>query len=301
MSSEYLRALLGRTEERTRIPGVIVGAYARNIALVKTDQRGIVRAFNTRLPNRTGLPVIIEQVHGEWQVTGLDYVAQPDPGPYHYVPQHNEGHTFNQANGGDDVVWLTKEQYTPLLVAPTNPASRSVRVMPGLYYDLEGKLHHFMTEFVIDLEPYVGVSEKAVLITLNCANGQITVTETEVVTPGQVPLALVRLRPGATAITWKDILDARDMPPTLVANALKRYENIASITRHTSTGVVYYPCTPAGLAQALSEAQSGDFIKVPSRLAVSSATVPQGVTVDFGMTQVGTMNCNGVALNYTVP
>ena len=296
---EYLRALLGgQPQEGEKIPGVIIGQASRNVALVRTAERGIIRCINTRLPNRVGLPVFIEYVNGEWQVTGIDHVALPEPGGYHYVPPHGEAHEFNNPSGGDDVIWLAKPQYTPFLVAPTDPPTRAVRVFPGLYYDPDGVLHSIPSEQLILMDDYFGPETREVLIVLDTSSGNVVVIEESTAIPGQVPLAMVRLRPGASRIHWDDILDARDIPPSLAANALLGVARLSAIVRWSAGSAAYYPLTPEGLQSALAEAVDGDVILVPSPIAAGTISVPAGVTVDLSWSTVSAVSGNGTAIHF---
>ncbi|WP_347245708.1 hypothetical protein [Thermogutta sp.] len=306
MNQEYVSALLGKKLRRgdgESIPGVITGVVSRNQAVVRTLDRGEVIAVNTRLPNRVGLPVYIQYQNGVWQVTGIDHIAMPDPGQFHYVPSHAEAHQFNHPYGGDDTLWLPKQQYTPFLVAPTQPPSLFVRIFPGMYYDDTGTLQGIYDARLLDLSPYYGGNSLLALIALDVTTGEYVVrtgAAQPAVQPTEVPLAFVRLRPGAVKIHWDDILDARDIPPSLYAATSGIVHSLIAIRRFTSDGrVITYRADTDGLASALAESSSGDRIIVPTGTYSGSFTIPTGVFVDFQWSVIGSLTVMGVAANYT--
>ncbi len=300
-----IQDILSSGHDQSRISGTISEVLARNVVRVITSA-GVIDAVNTRLPARVGLPVVIEHRDGAWQVVGIDHLAMPDPGNYHYVPHHAESHIFNFPGGGDDVVWVDKVQYTPGLVAPTVPPSLSVRVFPYSVFTGNGELVIRTSVQLISLESYFGDSTKHVLLTLSTDDGQVIISESATgempaVSPGLVPLAIIRLRPGATKITWNDIYDARDFPPSLPAIALSWVDNLSRIVRWTSDGnAVRYDATADGLGLALAESVAGDKIIVPIPLRLETVTVPAGVFVDLGFGTVGsvTLGEGAVAVNY---
>lgn len=286
---DRIRQIVGREEEREET-GIIVGARARNVSVVATE-RGVLEVLNTELPHRPGLPVRIRRDGGAWRVVGIDHIALPDPGQYHYVPAHAEAHRFNHPTGGDDVVWICKEQYTPLLVAPTDPPSLSVRVLPGTCYNHSGELVSVSRTEVLDLSQHIGSVTLYALIAIDLSTGAPVVARVSgsypTVAPGEIPLAIVRLQPGATSIGWREIYDARDLPPSLGAVALSVATRAAWIARVLPSGEVrLYPPTPAGLESALSEASAGDLVRVPYPLVLDQVSVPQGVIVDLGFSSV---------------
>lgn len=284
--------------------GVIVEVIGRNKVRVRTNGgHGVVEAINTVVPARLGLPVRIAHVGGAWRVTGLDYLTLQDPGQYHYVPQHAEAHTFNAAGGGDDVIWIEKIQLTPLLVAPTSPPSRKVRVLPGTYYSSNGTLNRLSVTTILDLEPYFADTTKIALISMDTEQGTLVVDASEeqpVPRPGCAPLAVVRLRPGAPRVTWDDILDARDMPPTLqsaVFGTVARFLCIVRLSQDGSRNV--YELSSSGLQRALSDAQPGDTVVVPIALdAAISVTVPDSVVLILSGSRVAASSGNGIAVLY---
>lgn len=284
--------------------GVIVEVVARNRVRVRTDGgHGIVDAINTVVPARLGLPVRVAHSGGSWRVVGLDHLALPDPGSYHYVPQHGEAHMFNASGGGDDVIWLDKIQYTPLLVAPDNPPSTVVRILPGTYFDSNGILTVLSESILVDLSPYFTSETVNMLVGINTAEHKPEVLPWDNADASQLgnvlPLAIVRLRPGATAIHWDNILDVRDIPSSIATYALGAVRRANCIVRYTSSGdVSCYSATRDGLDAALADAVAGDVIMLPYPIAgLSAVVVPDGVTVDFACSRVAVTG-NGTALNF---
>lgn len=285
--------------------GVIVEVVARNRVRVRTDGgHGIVDAINTVVPARLGLPVRVAHSGGSWRVVGLDHLALPDPGSYHYVPQHGEAHMFNASGGGDDVVWLDKIQYTPLLVAPDSPPSMAVRVMPGSYFDNEGKLVTVLEPVRVDLSPYYDTMTINVLVGINTSERRVQVlqwdNESAIRPETIIPLAIVRLRPGATAVQWDNILDVRDIPPSLSSHCLWTAKRASSIVRLSRAGeTFYYVASREGLAAALSEAEDGDVITLPFPVAgLTTVQVPSGVVVDLACSRVEAVAGSGTAVNF---
>jgi hypothetical protein len=292
--------------EGERITGVITEVVERNVVLVRSPN-GVIRALNYSLPARIGLPVVVEWRNAAWVVTDIDHLAMPALGDAHYVAWHHDAHEFARDGGGDDVVWLRKEQYTPLMVAPTTPPSLRVRVFPSTVIDSNLQVRELYSTIILDLEPFYGETTRYAVITLDidACWPQVDVYEyAPTVSPGTVPLAVVRLRPGASGIGWGDILDIRELPPTLTAITLSRVEEVArqlrSIRRISATGAVsLYDATDAGLLLALSEASSGDRIVTPTASFTADITVASGVTLDFSNSVFsGTISGSGVVVNF---
>lgn len=296
-------------EGQTRLTGTIADVIERNVVLVQTSN-GVIRALNYSLPARIGLPVVVEFRASAWVVTGLDHLALPNLGNVHYVPAHHDAHEFAREDGGDDVVWLKKEQYTPLLVAPTTPPSMFVRVFPSTVIGNDLRIHELTSVMLIDLSLYVEESTRYALISLDLDTRQPAVSVSEFVPevmPGVVPLALVRIRGGTTSIGWQDILDIRDLPPTLASVTLARIDDVSeslnSIRLITSSGdVSLYEATDDGLIAALSDATDGDRVITPTGTFSANITVPTGVVLDFADSLFsGTISGDGVVKNYQEP
>jgi hypothetical protein len=292
--------------EGERLTGIITEVVERNVVLVRTPN-GVIRALNYSLPARIGLPVVVEWRNSAWVVTDIDHLAMPMLGNAHYVAWHHDAHEFAREGGGDDVVWLRKEQYTPLMVAPTVPPSLRVRVFPSTVIDSNLQVRELHSTFILDLEPFYGETTRYAVITLDvdACWPRVDVYEyAPAVTPGTVPLALVRLRQGASEIGWGDILDIRELPPTLTAITLARVEEVAkqlrSIRRISATGAVtLYDATDAGLLSALSEASSGDRVITPTASFTADITVASGVILDFSNSAFsGTISGGGVVVNF---
>ncbi len=293
----------------TRLTGVITDVIERNVVLVRTSN-GVIRALNYSLPARIGLPVVVEFRASAWVVAGLDHLAMPDLGNVHYVPGHHDAHEFAREGGGDDVVWLKKEQYTPLLVAPTTPPSLSVRVFPSTVIGEDLRVRELLSVAIVDLSSHLGESTRYALVSLNLETCLPEVVSSELVPEvplGSVPLALIRLTPGTTSVGWQDILDIRELPPTLAAVALERVQDVAarlgSIRRISASGdVSIYEATDDGLVAALSDAAAGDRIVTPTGAFSANVTVPAGVVLDLADSLFsGTISGGGTVKNYQEP
>ena len=295
--------------EGTHLTGVITDVIERNVVLVRTSN-GVIRALNYSLPARIGLPVVVEFRASAWVVTGLDHLAMPSLGNVHYVPGHHDAHEFAREGGGDDVVWLKKEQYTPLLVAPTVPPSLWVRVFPSTVIGKDLRIRQLLTVMLVDLQPHIGESTRYVLVCFNletCLPEAVSSEFIPEIPVGSVPLALIRLTPGATSVGWQDILDIRELPPTLAPIALEQIQEVAgrlnSIRRIALSGIVsLYEATDSGLVAALSDAVAGDRVITPTAEFSANITVPAGVMLDFANSVFsGTISGDGIVKNYQEP
>jgi len=303
----YLKGLIGsitEPEPGLRLAGVISSVISRNEVLVRTV-RGVFRALNYRLPARVGLPVIVEYENSGWVVVSLDHLVLPELGNVHYVPYHHDAHEFQRAEGGDDVVWVQKQQFTPLLVTPTSPPSRSVRVFPGVFVSTDLTIKELSNAYLVDLSEYFGDRQRYAVVALDLETGLPTVDVYDTapqILPGTVPLAQVRLRPGATLINWTDILDARDIPPTLGAIALAGITHTRMIARYSNGQVYYYEASNDGLQNAVADATAGDRIIVQCGHYDCPVSIPAGVVVDFSFSlYTGIIRGEGVAVNFIVP
>jgi len=193
------------------------------------------------------------------------------------------------------------------MVAPTTPPSLRVRVFPSTVIDSNLQVRELYSTFILDLEPFYGETTRYAVITLDvdaCWPRVDVYEHAPAIAPGVVPLAMVRLRPGVSEIGWGDILDIRELPPTLTAIALSRVEEAArqlrSIRRISATGAVsLYDATDAGLLSALSEASSGDRVITPTASFTADITVASGVTLDFSNSSFsGTILGGGVVINF---
>lgn len=204
--------------------GVIVGVERRNVVIVRTSN-GVIRAINTVIASRIGLPVVIERRGAEWVVTGLDYFAFLSPPSYHTTPYHAEAHVMGHPDGGDDLIFLPKLQYLPLAAVPTVPLSMRVRICAGTIIGADGKVVE-LSDMYYDFSPIVEqlVIPTRVLLVINRETAFPEVVLPDqfgalMVPPGAVPLAIVRLGPGKQVIGWEDIIDARELPASRVGTA----------------------------------------------------------------------------------
>lgn len=214
--------------------GVIVGAEGRNVVIVRTPN-GVVRAINTVVASRIGLPVIIERRGVEWVVTGLDYFAFLTPPSYHTVPYHGEAHIMGHPDGGDDLIFLPKLQYLPLAAVPTTPPSLRVRICAGTIIGSDGRVVE-LADTYYDFGPIVEqiVTPTRVLLVINRENAfpEVILPDpvgTLEVPPGAVPLAIIKLAPGKQEIKWGDIVDARELPASRAGTGTNDLADLADV------------------------------------------------------------------------
>jgi hypothetical protein len=84
---------------------------------------------------------------------------------------------LNNAEGGDDVVWVRQQQLIPLLVCPTSTASMYVEVRSGLYY-VNNTPYWFDAQTSADLSDYLPSRnyDLYLLISLDMAANELVYT-----------------------------------------------------------------------------------------------------------------------------
>ena len=106
-----------------------------NQVYVRVPGRGVLEAaYNWELPARHDLPVFVGPTQENpdiLEVLGIDQVAITSGGLYSYVPHHHQSHELFNTYGGDDVVWVQKQQFLPFLAAPLDPAAMEAYIYPG--------------------------------------------------------------------------------------------------------------------------------------------------------------------------
>jgi len=313
MIAEPLRRKLSR-----RIPlpprrqhGVIISADGSTVT-VMTD-RGVVVVQNASV-TRVGTPVILEEVDGQWIIVGIWRMALPTPSPdFSLVPGHHQNHELFHPDGGDDVVWVQKQQFLPLLVYPTDPPSLSVQVYSTTVYT--GKSFIVVESAQIDLAEFVPDNNPAwyvvVLDTIRWEISGIVGSEGEglpEISSTAVPLAAILLTPGVAAVGWDSIHDLRQLPA--IQSSIGDPEEIGLwILLFSPSGteeapvspVIKYPPTVSGLVEALADA--GEL--TPSRISLpplrfepeEDITIPSDVTVlGNGAEIAGVVTVEGVAV-----
>lgn len=222
------RALLGDGAGNVRVTNRPNRVYAR------IEGRGQIREIiNLKVPFRDNLPVIVaptEEAPRIWEVVGLDKYTLMGMGDYAYLPPHHQAHEFKNEDGGDDVVWVRKQQHIPMLVYPTNPPSMILNVYQD-WYQWNGELQWYGGGQTADLSAFQPVAPpnigRYILVSLDLQSGNLQYTQGDdfnlylppsdmddlipTIPDDSRPLAAVLLRVVQTEISWNEIWDVRIM------------------------------------------------------------------------------------------
>jgi len=202
------------------------------IVYVRREGRGLVEeCLCTLLSPRYNLPVIVGYTPAKpdrLQVLEVDWDTLAVPGPYSYVPHHHQSHELYNIEGGDDVVYSRKQQYTPLLLSPTDPVSMQCYVWEDRYPDF-GIWKWYSGGITVDFAlggyvPGVGLA-RWVLVVLDCETNTVDYVLSDTfsdATPPALRLAVIPAAPnrtmtagavylpnGLTEIDWPNLEDVR--------------------------------------------------------------------------------------------
>lgn len=247
MSSDALRRqfqeVMAQFEPRRPADPALMGDGLGNVAVSGRDGYVYVRvgsellvghAYNNRVPNRENLPVIVGYSSAQpelFQVLSIREVyAGADTGDKMIpaVVAHHNSHELGNADGGDDVVYVQKQQIIPLLAYETDPASMYISIAAD-WYPWQSGFKFFAGATSADLSGYVpGTSGQAryVLVTVDGATNVLQYTsgdtwaiylppaDLSTLVPdapaGSVPVVAIYLPNGTTAITRKtNLYDVR--------------------------------------------------------------------------------------------
>lgn len=218
------------------VPGRPGYVYVR---LLK-DLSSAVEAYNDKVLALWGVTVQVEKVQGPkgivWRVLGGSSTSSSNiaimPGNG-LLPRHGAQHSFSPgANTGSsfgaDPVWVYKDQFMPLDVTPTSPASSRLTVNADLY-QYGNHFNYFGTTGTVDLFSQIPTDltqTRFITICLNTANNQLEYitgslvdTNTLIADPYQyiaapidndvVPLKAVMLVGGSSVVKWANLYDLR--------------------------------------------------------------------------------------------
>lgn len=228
-------------------PGILGAQFKGQTLVDVTDRKGyvyvrlrnnlneIVQAYNSMVSPVYGLPVILvrDSTYNRYIVKGRDLGTYGNWGSSPYMPRHGAQHSFPEYNWGGDVVWIYGRQFVPLGVSPATGSSGGnyVFVNPYVYY-LNGAWDYAGGVATPNLLPYCPTGSPgnaiAVLVYLD-SSGDVQViagsgfsaayTTIDAMLPyipglpntSSVPLGMVRLTSGTTAIGWNEIFDLRPL------------------------------------------------------------------------------------------
>lgn len=276
MRTAYLRRRLNEKipPAAKRQYGIII-AVSGSVVTVRTE-RGITQAISHTV-HQVGTPVILEQIDDQWYVVGIWHMMLPSPEEsIPLVPLHHQNHELFNPDGGNDVVWVAKQQITPLLVYPSDPPSLVVGIIGTAVYN--GSSFTLIESASADLTAsvpssdfrYVVISLDLASLTFASTNGEIGSTELPAL-DGHLPLAAIFLAAGQTQITWDHIVDLRQIPA--IQRSAGSYQDVglkillvaaaAGSEEAPASGIVTYPPTPSGLLAALEAVSEGCKIILP--------------------------------------
>lgn len=207
---------------------------------LRSNVNEVIQAFNESVSPVYDLPVTIirDTINNRYYIKGRDigqYQTWGSSGGGNsgggsaYLPRHGAQHGFPDNGWGGDIVWVHGRQFMPLLVSPPSGTSGGnyVYVNPYVHY-LDGNWNYIggvSTPNLLTNNP-TGTGARAVLIYVN-ASGSIanlagnvfdeSYTSISAMLPYLpalpnvfcIPLAMVRLQSGTSAIGWNEIFDLR--------------------------------------------------------------------------------------------
>jgi len=183
------------------------------------------QAYNNRVPNRENLPIIVGYSSDQpalFQVLSIREVYAGADSGHDMIPQvvaHHNSHELGNADGGDDVVYVQKQQILPLLAYETDPASMYINVASG-WYPWQSGFKFFEGATSADLSGYVPTTSgqaRYLLVSVDGATNILQYTEGDTwslylppadlsslvpdAPAGSVPVVAIYLPYGTTALT----------------------------------------------------------------------------------------------------
>lgn len=238
--------LSSKADEQVKVPAAM-GAYIGGVKTVTVDKRKdhvyvrlrgndseVVEAFNDSVLRAFGIQIFVVREGLQWRVVGKNTGTAPGGGwgGDAYLPNHGNQHSFSGGTGtaGNDIVWVYKRQFMPLLVAPTSPKTMKAHVFSD-YYPWGGAYHWFAevdTPDLTSLVPAVFMTARFVTAYINgdtgnlafvtgtsfLATGTITDPSSVVPMPDQgvgIPVGSIYLLNGMSAVTWDSLWDVRNI------------------------------------------------------------------------------------------
>jgi len=183
------------------------------------------QAYNNRVPNRENLPIIVGYSSDQpalFQVLSIREVYAGADSGHDMIPQvvaHHNSHELGNADGGDDVVYVQKQQILPLLAYETDPASMYINVASD-WYPWQSGFKFFEGATSADLSGYVPTTSgqaRYLLVSVDGATNILQYTEGDTwslylppadlsslvpdAPAGSVPVVAIYLPYGTTALT----------------------------------------------------------------------------------------------------
>jgi hypothetical protein len=199
---------------------------------LRSNTNEVIQAYNGQVSPVMGLPVIVvrDSTNNRYIVKGRD-LGQYSIWSGSYQPVHGAQHSFPDNGWGGDIVWVYGRQFVPLSVSPASGSSGGnyVFVNPYVYY-IDGVWDYaggVATGNLLGNKP-TGSGAVPILIYLDCTGTVQTLvgsnfdeadTTIQLMLPHlpalpdacSVPLGVVRLVSGTSAISWNEIFDLRPL------------------------------------------------------------------------------------------
>lgn len=87
---------------------------------LRNNQNELIQALNDKVSPVYGLPVIVVRQGNRYVIKGRDTERYTDWESFSsFLPRHGDQHSFNDAGGGGDIVWVYGRQFMPMLALPS--------------------------------------------------------------------------------------------------------------------------------------------------------------------------------------
>jgi hypothetical protein len=232
-----------------------------NRVYVRMEGRGVLEAvWNNKVPPRHDVAVIVgptQENPDVYEILNVDHAAMdPENDEYRYVPHHHEAHEFRNPLGGDDTVWVQKQQFMPFLANPSDPPDMEIYVQPGFYL--------FLTDWqywpggAVDLTghgPAAG-QVRYVLVSINAVTNTLVMTDGADFAPfppmnpsagipacpaQHFPIVAVYMTDATTEIDWDVMYDVRLMVGGGVNTEVPGPHHLIDATVHDDTVAHHVP------------------------------------------------------------
>jgi len=236
--------LASKSDEPEEVPGRL-GTYVAGVQVIAVPNRPdfvfvrvrgrqseVIAAFNDTVGLHFDLPVIlIRDKHTPqfYRVKGRDINIYRNWGGFAYTVHHGNQHSFGAGDTpGQDVAWIFKRQFMPLLLRPYDITGSMAAYVEADYYAWGNEYKYWPGSGTVDFTPAVptdsgvgrfitvyldGDAELLGYITgsfFNLAYPGDVVSNVPVPTPQQgIPVGAVLLTSSTGNISWDDLFDIR--------------------------------------------------------------------------------------------
>lgn len=214
-----------RVEVQTR-PGFV---YVR----LRSTTNELIQAFNGVVANLYDLPVILERQGNRYVIVDRDTQKYSTwKSNYPFTSYHGDSHSWNNAGGGNDIVWVYGRQIADMIGMPTDEGSDNILIgtytvakSDGTWIRVGGTGTSSFLPYVPDGNAVMGLvyldtvtGNPGILINSGTSMPE-GVTGTYDVIPylpvvpnsAYMPIAGVRIVSGTSSIGWSNIYDVRQL------------------------------------------------------------------------------------------